>query len=384
MNILSSVLGKFKKEMRSMFAGIVTEKKVKKMKVLVNSGTTAGGLLIVAAVAGNFLNFLYNAYLARSVSIEDFGLVSLIGSFLFLSTIPLGALARVVTHKGAYFLGIYKTPVKDFWIYIRKRVIVIRILVTILWLAVSPLLANFFKAPALHPFILFAPVWFIGIVSAVDGGFLSGNLKFKIISVLIITEAFAKLFFTWILIKFGFAHYIYAAITASMGLSFLIGWFFASNLKAEKVKIDSKKILEFPTKFFVSSVLNIVTLVAFISFDVILAKHYLEPKEAGQYALIALVGKMIFMIGGLFSQFVVPVISHEEGASGNSKHVFAKLLIASTTLSFLAYVAIGLFGYLTVPLLFGSQVLPIVGFLPFYGFSMLCFAITSTIVSFYQ
>ena len=384
MTILSTVIDDFKKEIRRMLVGMKTQEKVKKMRVLVNSGNTAGGILIIAAIFGNFLNFLYNAYLVRAVSIEDFGLISLIGSFLFLSTIPLGALGRAVTHKGAYFLGEYKTTIKDFWRQIRKRAIVIGIFVTILWLLASGYLVNFFKAPALHPFILFAPVWLIGIVSAVDGGFLSGNLKFKVIAVLIVAEAFAKLFFTWILIRFGFVHYIYAAIPASMALTFFVGWFFASNLKAKKVNIDRKKILEFPTKFFLNSILTTVTLVAFISLDVILAKHYLEPKEAGQYALISLVGKMIFIIGGLFSQFVVPVVSREEGASGNSKHIFAKLLIASATLSFLAYIAIGLFGFLTVPVLFGSQALPILYLLPFYGFSMLCFTIASTIVSFYQ
>ena len=67
-----------------MFVGMKTQEKVRKMRVLVNSGNTAGGFLVVAGVLGNFLNFIYNAYLRRRISVEEFGLVSLIGSFLFL------------------------------------------------------------------------------------------------------------------------------------------------------------------------------------------------------------------------------------------------------------------------------------------------------------
>jgi len=38
---------------------------------------------------------------------------------------------------------------------------------------------------------------------------------------------------------------------------------------------------------------------SFLSMDVILAKHFLAPKEAGYYALLALAGKMIFFAGSL-------------------------------------------------------------------------------------
>src|SRR3989344_6169628 len=84
MNILSIAHGNFQKEIRSMFMGMKIQEKVKKIKVIINSGTTAGGFLVVAGVLGNFLNFIYNAYLGRRISVEEFGLVSLIGSFLFL------------------------------------------------------------------------------------------------------------------------------------------------------------------------------------------------------------------------------------------------------------------------------------------------------------
>ena len=83
--------------------------------------------MVSGAIIGNVLNFLYNAYLGRTVTVEDFGLVSLVGSFFYLSTIPFGALARTVTHRSAFLLGKYETPAKIFWSHIRKKTIIISI-----------------------------------------------------------------------------------------------------------------------------------------------------------------------------------------------------------------------------------------------------------------
>ena len=384
MNILSIAHGNFQKEIRSMFMGMKIQEKVKKIKVIINSGTTAGGFLVVAGVLGNFLNFIYNAYLGRRISVEEFGLVSLIGSFLFLVTIPTSALARTVTHKSAYFLGKYGYGVKQFWVHTRLRALALGLIATIIWLTLTPLLADCFRASSSMPFILFAPVWFISTVGAVDEGFLSGILKFKIIASLIVIEAVVKLVCSLIFIETGYTQYVYAAIPLSMFIVFLLAWFFARSQKEAKLDIDVKRAVKFPTKFFVTSSFTKISTVAFLSFDLILAKHFLPPTEAGQYALISLVGKMIFFVGGLFSGFINPLVSREEGARRNSHIIFYQLLLATTICSLFAYLVVGVLGYLTVPILLGSKVEPILYLLPIYGLAMFFFTVSTSIISFYQ
>ncbi len=358
--------------------------RIRKIRNLINSGTAAGGFLVGSAIVANFFNFLYNAYLGRTVSVEDFGLVSLVGSFFYLSTIPIGALSRTVTHRSAFLLGKYETPAKIFWAYVRKKAIIISVFITILWLAATPLLQRFFQAPSWEPFILFAPVWLIGLVSSVDSAFLAGNLKFKVMALLTVSDAVLKFAFAFILVNLDLNRFIYGVIPASMAVSFLIGWVFARKLKSKKIEIDINSLQEFPSKFFASSILTKIASVAFISFDVILAKHYLSPTAAGEYALISLVGKMIFFIGGLFSQFIIPLVGREEGAQRESKHIFMKLFLASTLVSFVTYVGVGLFGFITIPLLFGKTIDNVISFLPLYGFAMFCFTVAGSIVAYHQ
>ncbi len=79
----------------------------------------SAGILVVVSMIGNVFNYLTNAYLGRSLSVEDFGLVSLMNSLFFLADIPLTAFSRTVTYRSAYLLGTYGKPLKSLWIALR-------------------------------------------------------------------------------------------------------------------------------------------------------------------------------------------------------------------------------------------------------------------------
>ncbi len=356
--------------------------KIRQIKNFAGSGAFSGGLLVAAAIIGNFFNFLYNAYLGRRISVEEFGLVSVVGSFLYLSSIPIGALGKTVTHRSAYLLGKYESS-KHFWAKTRYHALLVSLATTVLWLVSIPILSAFFKSP-FEPFIIFAPVWIIGVLYSVDTGFLTGSLKFKILALLIVTESALRFLFSLILVETKHTQFVYAAIPASITVSFLIGWVYARSVKESTPKVDKKVLLKFPRHFYLTSVLTKISTVAYLSFDVILAKHFLSPIEAGQYALLALIGKMIFFIGSLFSQFINPLVSREEGARRSSKNVFYRLIFLTALTSFGAYLAVGIFGKYSAPILFGNKVQPIIYLLPSYGFAMFCFSLASCFVTFYQ
>jgi len=355
-----------------------------KVRGLMTSGKTAGGILIAASVVGNLFNFAYNAYLGRAVSIEEFGLVSLVGSFLFIVTIPFNSLSRTITHKSAHYLGEYETALVAFWQEVRKRVVTIGLVATLIWLALTPIFAPVFKSQSVLPFALFAPVWFVGIVSAVDIGFLYGNMKFVIYASLMVTAAISKFIISWLLVSLGFPQFVYAAIPGSIAITSVLAWLFASSIKGKSVNLDRQKSVKFPFHFFVTSAFSEFSILAFLSFDVILAKVFLSPTAAGQYAILALFGKMIFFVGGLFGQFITPIISREEGAKRDSKKAFYKLFLASAISSTLAYLIVGLFGFETGEILIGSKVQPVEYLLPLYGFGILAFTVAARIINFYQ
>ncbi len=348
------------------------------------SATSMGGVLVGASVASNFLNFLYNAYLGRAVSVEQFGLVSLMGSLVYLAQIPLQAVSRTVMYKSGYWLGEHGEVAKRFWRYTRWQAMKVAIAITGMWLMTVPIWARVFQSSDMLPFYLFTPVWIIGTLYAIDSGFLRGSMKFAAMGVVILTEALAKLVISVVLVKLGLNAWVYAAIPVSMGMGLFIGWSVAIRLPVDMVEASKKQIRQLSYKFVGTSLMTKLATLGFMNLDVVAAKYFLSPVEAGEYALLSLVGKMVFFGGSLFAQFIPPLVSREEGAGRDSKSVFYKLLGLATVVNLAGFVAVGWLGRLTVPLLLGEKSRVILGLLPIYAGASVLFAIANNFMSYYQ
>lgn len=348
-----------------------------------NRGLLGGGALVVASILANFFNFLFNAYLGRKVDVAEFGLVSLFTSLLYLTQVPFGALSLTVTHQSAYYLGKYKEIAKHFWEKVFNKSLGFSLIIVGLWLIVSPFLMDFFKTETITPFLIFAPIWIVGLLSAVNNGFLSGNLKFVALALFIFIESLTKLIVAFAAVETGFTQVIYAALPLSITISLIFTYLFIKRLPFIN-EIADRKAVTFPKRFFSSSVFTRISAVSFLSFDLILAKHFLSPSEAGYYALLSLVGKMIFFFGSLSSQFIVPLISKKEGEGKRSLDTFYLLLLGTSLVVLASYLGVGIFGYLTVPMLFGDKVTPILPYLPMYGLAIACFTISTAIVAYHQ
>ena len=348
-----------------------------------NSAFAQGGLLVIAGGIANLLNLTYNAYLGRAVPVAEFGLISLIGGIFAFSGVLSSAIGKTVTYKAAHFLGKSKSINKSFWRKIRLNGLLLGLLATAIWLVLTPSLASFFKSSSTLPFLLFAPVFLVTFASFIDRGFLSGNHKFVFLAVVILTEAIIKLVSAVFLVSLNQVSLVYSSIPLSIVLSFLIGWLFISRL-SESRSSKKNKDTKTPTGFLTSSILLEISIVSFLTIDLVLAKHYLSPELAGQYSLLSLAGKIVFFFGTTFTRFVNPVISKNLGSKEDTRAIFYKLLALVTVSSYFAFFVIGLFGHITIPFIFGDKSAPIIPLLPAYAFGMTSFAIATTIVTYHM
>ncbi len=350
------------------------------------TGSTLGGasMLIAASGIANVINFALSAYLTRSISFEAFGLIALVNNVWALADIPIGSIGRTVSYRSAFIFGKYGVYAASFWRIVRKRLLYITLGVSFLWAILIPYSSRFFQTGSAIPFLFFTPVWIIATLSSVDMGLLSGSHKFALIAAIIVIESISKFLYAVILVSTGFIHDVYIAIPLSMATSFMVGWFAVKRL-ARSITADTQSYnLRFPKWFLGTTVMQDVSTVVFFSLDVILAKHYLPPKEAGQYALLSIIGKIILFIGSAFAQFFNPVISKAEGLGRGTWHIFIKLLGISTAASMVAYLVIGVYGEYTAPLLFGPKALPILEYLPTYAAAILIFSISRNMIIYQQ
>jgi len=343
-----------------------------------------GMYILLANAVANITNLLYQLYLGRNFTTSDFGMVSLFTSLTYLSQILLGGFSRTIVHHSAYLLGKYNSEFYSYWQKMHLFAVSATVVSTVLWIMCIPLLAKIFHAESIMPFILFTPLWITGYFESVNSGYLNGIHKFGAIAVMTVVEAVIKLISAIVLVELNFASLVYISSPLGLIASLLASYLFIFKSKSHDLTKKALPTLQFSLPFFFSATLTRFSSLAFVSLDIILVKYFLPPEDAGQYALLSLVGKMVFFIGSVFSQFINPLVSRKDGAKEETEKILYFLLTTISLLSLGGYVVVGLFGKLTVPLIFGTKTYDILPYLPFFTIAMVFINIAGTFVSYHQ
>lgn len=354
--------------------------------MLASRKTYIGGILLVgASVIANFLNFVFNAYLGRVLEFHDFALIGLIGAFLSFSSILFGAFSTTANFRSGFLIGKYGDNAGySFWRYIRKKAVYLSIILTCIWFLAAPFLMKYFGTDNIYVFIFFGAVIFVGLAGAADRGFLSSRLMFSSLAAVNFFDPLIKLAAAVILVYFGFKLWTFSAVPLAIIITFIIGWLLIiKQVKQGKHKASEFKIRKFPKSFFTASIFTGFSSVAFLTVDILLANHFLSRTAAGQYTLLSLVGKMVYFLGGLTTPFMIPLVSRNEGANKNSLRTLYLLLSITIFLSLVGFVAFGLFGNLTIPILYGKKAISIVPYLALFTLGMVCYTASKVIIDYY-
>lgn len=289
----------------------------------------AGLLLIFATFAVNFLNFAFNALLGRHLSFEEFGFVTLINTFYYLLAIPLSAVSTTVNHRVAFLFA--KNEGDKETLFFRQttiRLLILTLFALLFWLIISPGVAKFFQIKQVETVIFFTPAIFFGMLSSLNLGLLKGRLLFVYAALIILVEAFSKLAVAVFLILIKREELIYLSIPFSIAASGVVSAFFVKSQLFFKIESGVEKY-HFPKKFFTAAFVSNLAGTLFFSLDVIFAKHYLSIRVAGQYALLSLIGKMIYFFSSVPNQFTLTLVARDEGLMKNPARIFHKIFFTT-------------------------------------------------------
>lgn len=353
------------------------------MKSLRHYAKNGGGILLAALMAGNVINFIYNAYLGRVLSFTDYGLLTLINTLYYIFSIVVLALSTTTTHRVGLLTTRYsKTDASLFLQKTRRLWLYGGGMLAFVFAIFSPLLAQFFKEANFMPLLMFAPVLLLGGILAINRGYLTGGLLFTRVALIVALEPLLKLLLAGVLVALGLGNWTYISIPISISIAALISIVVTRKKEKEFALKKSHIQYHFPKRFFAASVLTGLSSIAFLSFDLLLAKHFLPPPEAGKYALLSLVGKIIFFFGSLFNTFMIPLVSRAVGEGRNPRPLFYKLFIGVSFCVLCLFVILGPLGFIFVPFLLGNKAVAIVPFLTSYTSAIALFTIANSVVAY--
>jgi O-antigen/teichoic acid export membrane protein len=245
-------------------------------------------------------------------------------------------------------------------------------------------ISNFFHISDHNILILAGMIMFLSFIWTINMAFIQAKLAFGFGVLVSFISACLKLLlgFIFILLGYSVSGAVGAMLLAALG-SYLISFIplkFIFYKKTKTIIIDSKEIMSYA----VPSALTMFGLTSFISIDILLVKHLFDPVQAGLYAGLSLVGRIIFFIVAPIGTVMFPIIvrkhTHNESITNTFK---ASLLMVVLPALFISgfYFIFPEFAILFI--LKKTEYLEVAGLLGFFGLYISLYCILYLLAMFF-
>lgn len=271
---------------------------------------SGSGIIIVGSLLGNFFNFLFNLFMSRNLPVADYGTLASIISLMTLSTVPLTAITpSVVSFAGGYFANNEIGMVGLLYRKTLRYLAIISVLILVLTFTSSDLIAGYFNIKPADLVIYSGLTVALIYLGSLNSGLLQARLHFKFISFSNFASSFIKFAVGVLLVLIGYG--VSGAVVAFLLSSIFI--IFVSYIPLRDIfSVSKNSNYRLPLKEFLTygipSAISIFGLNALISSDLLLVKRFFSPEEAGLYAGMALVGKVIFFLTAPIGSVMYPLI----------------------------------------------------------------------------
>lgn len=340
---------------------------------------TGSLIMVVGSNSVSFLNYLYHFIMGRMLSPVNYGelaaIISLIG---LLGTIPSSLNLVIIKYISA---AKNETEIASLINWLKTKIFLASLVFSVLILVSSPFISSFLKINKVFYLILVAISFLFSLQALLNRSILQGLLKFKEMVMSMFIESGAKLLFSILLVYLGFQ--VGGAMVGFVATTFL-GWYVTNlylkyNFKAgPSVSIDLKHMLSFTIPVLIQS----ISITSIYSTDVILVKHFFSPHDAGIYAALSTLGKIIFFAAGPIGIVMFPLVSRKNARGEGYKKIFMYSFFATILLSISILLLYWLYPQLSIKLLFGTKYLEAANLLVWFGVFMTLFTLSSLLVNF--
>jgi hypothetical protein len=182
----------------------------------------------------------------------------------------------------------------------------------------------------------------------VKRGGLQGICAFAKLTTNFILEVVVKFLGAIVLIRLGTG--VIGAVGA-ISASVILAYFLPMN----PPELEANPEMALPPSFSegIQAIVFFVGQVVINNIDILLVKHYFEPREAGIYAAIALVGRVVYMLSWSVVSAMFPISAGAKRDDEGEAVMLVPMLIV-VGIAFAATMALGVFPDLALRLIFGS------------------------------
>ncbi|MDP3758601.1 MAG: oligosaccharide flippase family protein, partial [Candidatus Daviesbacteria bacterium] len=340
---------------------------------------SGGMVMVVGSNAVNFLNYLYHLVMIRMLDPANYGeLAAIIALVGLLGVIP-GSLNLVVIKQISSART--ETEVTSLIGWLKRKILLVSLIFSLVIFITSPFISSFLNINRTIYLIFVAVSFIFSIQSLLNRSILQGLLKFKEIVVSMLVENLGKLLFGILLIYFGLQA---GGAVVGIVVATILGWYITNIYLRDRVKQKSQVKIDFRQMLFfaIPVLVQSLSITSIYSSDVILVKHFFSSYDAGIYASLSTLGKIIFFGAGPIGAVMFPLVSQKESKGQSYKKVVAYSFMVTALLAVVVTLIYWLYPSFVISL-FGKKYLEAASLLVWFGIFLSLFTMSSLLVTFH-
>ena len=343
----------------------------------------SGSVLLLSMTVVNGGNYLFNLILGRWLGPAAFADLSLIVTLFLVVTLATATVQTVATKFSATYSAADNLPYiaglrrwLGSWAWFTGG------LLLLFFGLGAPLLQQFFHTASAWPFVVLGLGLPVYLAQGVDRGLLQGQTRFGLLSLSYQTEMWVRLAAALVLVGLGAA--VNGAVTA-ITLSVVAAWVVARRVSiglpylAPLSRADQRQVAAFVGPAGAALVGQILI----NNSDILIVKHFFVAEQAGQYAALALIGRVVFFATWSVVAVMFPLVAQRHQKNESHRYL---LFIA---LGLVTVVSLGIIGATTalpnliVKTLFGPAYLNISPLLWLYATATMLYALANVVVHYW-
>ncbi len=324
----------------------------------VNKYFGEAGFLFISTILVNAGNYAINLLLGRFLGPQEFAEANILATLvLVLSFTALGFQLTLAKYIAEFNADNGKDKMASFLSWMRKNGFIFSIIICFALCSFSRSIAGYLNLNSQTSLLIL----FIGIPfyihMSISRGYFQGITSFRKLAFTYIAEMLGRLIFTVVLVYLVLqsgSSYASEAVAIGFFASFIFA--FMVGLSAKKIK--SVAVVQFDKK----KILHFIAIVGFYEFsqilinnsDVVLVKHFFENMEAGLYASLALIGRVVFFATWTIVTMLFPIVIEKEKKGEKHSHLFWQSLAIVGGIGVAIVVVCFFFDEMIINILFGS------------------------------
>lgn len=343
---------------------------------------SGSAIMVFGSNSVSFINYIYHLLMGRLLGPANYGELASIISLIGLIGILPGSVALVITKEVSSAKS--EKEVSSLVSWFKKKIFIFSMIYTLFILILSPIIGSFLKLSNLFYLVLIAVFFFFSLQSSLNRSILQGILKFKEMIVSILVENSTKLIVSIGLVYLGFQ--VGGAMLAFV-ISSLIGLYITILYLQPTIKPTKDGELAPNIKsmsaFALPVALQSLAITSLYSSDVILVKHFFSTYDAGIYAALSTLGKIIFFGAGPIGAVMFPLVSQRKAKGQEYSRIFSYSFYATALVAASILIIYWLFPGMAIQLLYGKLFLGSAHLLVWFGIFITLFTFSALLLNYH-